>query len=274
MVSIVITIYKSREILSTLLQRLFKVVRGFEHELILIDNGNTDDTLQALKKIALAYPQLKVISLSRNFGQQAAISAGLQYSKGDCVIIMDDDLQDPPELIPELLEKWREGYEVVYAIRNRKEGWVKKKLYTLFYKLFNRISYINIPPDSGDFGLMDRKVVDAINSMPEQSRFLRGMRAWAGFKQTGIYYDRPPRFKGKSTYTPVKVLQFVMYGLLAFSNMPLYLSFIAGLTALLYGKFFDAMELFSIGILGKYIVRINDEVNRRPLYLIREKINL
>jgi dolichol-phosphate mannosyltransferase len=188
-----------------------------------------------------------------------ASSCGLKHSKGEAVIIMDDDLQDPPEILPMLIHKWKEGYDVVYAIRNRQE---KKLLYTLFYKLFNKISYQKIPLDSGDFGLMSRRVVDVINSMPEHSRLLRGMRAWVGFKQTSIVYDRPPRERGKTGYNLLKIGQFVMYSLLAFSNMPLYISFAFGVIALSCGKFFDAMELFCIGILGKYIVRITDEVNQ------------
>ncbi len=273
MISIVIPTYGSAKNLKALTLRVARTMGITEWEIIFVDDCGNDNTLEVLREMAKKIPQIKVISFSRNFGQQLASSCGLRHTKGDAVIIMDDDLQDPPELIPDLIKKWQEGYDVVYAVRNRKENRVKKWLYKMFYELFNKISYQQIPIDSGDFGLMSRRVVDVINLMPEHSRLLRGMRSWVGFKQIGITYDRPKR-KGKPAYTLKKVMQFVMYSLLAFSNMPLYISFVMGVAALCYGKFFDAMELFCIGILGKYIVRISDEVNQRPLYIIKEKINL
>lgn len=276
MISIVIPTYKStKNNIGNLIVRINSVLQKIsykEFEIIFVDDNSPDNTLEILRSWC-KFRQIKVISLSRNFGQQLASSCGLKYATGDAMIIMDDDLQDPPEVIPDLIKKWQEGYDVVYAVRNRQENKVKKCLYKMFYELFNKISYQQIPIDSGDFGLMSRRVVDVINSMPEHSRLLRGLRSWVGFKQTGITYDRPKR-KGKPAYTFRKVLRFVMYSLLAFSNMPLYISFVVGIIALCYGKFFDAMELFCIGILGKYIVRISDEVNQRPLYVIKEKINL
>jgi len=272
MISIIVPTYNSAVNLKSLIYRLYKTLDDFE--LIFVDDASPDNTLEILKPLCQKLPNLKVISLSRNFGQQMASSAGLKHARGEAVIIMDDDLQDPPELIPTMIRLWKEGNDIVYAVRNRKESKLRILLYKLFYKLFNKISYQKIPIDSGDFGLMSRRVVDIINSMPEHSRFLRGLRAWVGFKQASIGYDRQKREKGKSGYNFIKILQFVMYGLLAFTNMPLYISFVFSLIALLYGKFFDAMQFLCLGILGKYIVRISDEVNQRPLYLIKEKINL
>jgi len=273
MLSIVIPTYNSASNLKKLIYRIYKVLKT-DFEIIFVDDCGPDDTLETLRILSKRLPELKVISLSRNFGQQLASSCGLKYAKGDAVIIMDDDLQDPPEVLPRLIEKWKEGYDVVYAVRNRNESRLRCLAYKLFYRIFNKISYVQIPINSGDFGLMTRKVVDVLNSMPEHSRFLRGLRAWVGFKQASITYERPKRGKGKSGYNLIKVLQFVMYGLLAFSNMPLYISIVFGIIALIYGRVFDAMELFCIGILGKYIIRISDEVNQRPLYIIKEKINL
>ena len=269
MLSIVIPTYNSALNLKELILRIYKVMQDFE--LIFVDDNSTDDTLEILRRLCRKLPELKVISLSRNFGQQMASTCGLKYSKGEAVIIMDDDLQDPPEVLPMLIHKWKEGYDVVYAVRNRKD---KKFLYTLFYKLFNRISYQKIPLDSGDFGLMSHRVVDVLADMPEHSRLLRGMRAWVGFKQASIVYDRLLRKRGKTGYNWLKIGQFAMYSLLAFSNMPLYLCLVFSLIALICGKYFDTMELFCMGILGKYIIRITDEVNQRPLYLIKERINI
>lgn len=274
MITIVIPTYGSEQNIPSLVYRLYKVLKQIDHEIIFVDDCGPDNTFSVLKKIAKEYSNLKVVRFSRNFGQQLATSAGLKYAKGDAVIIMDDDLQDPPEFIPNLIKKWEEGYDVVYTVRNRKEGWLKKKAYTLFYRIFNKISYLKIPVDSGDFGLMDRKVVDVINSMPEHSRLVRGLRTWSGFKQIGLEYDRPKRTAGKSGYNLIKTAQFTIYCLLAFSNMPLYVSFVISGVSFITGHILDGFQFLCIGILGKYIVRISDEVNMRPLYVVEETINI
>lgn len=267
--SVVVPTYKSADNLLTLVNRLKQVNVD---EIIIVNDCSPDNTLEVLRQIK----GIKVISFSRNFGQQLATTAGLKYATGDAVIVMDDDLQDPPEMIPKMVLEWKQGYDVVYAIRNRQDHLLKKLAYKIFYWLFNKVSYINIPIDAGDFSLMDRKVVDAINSMSEQNRFVRGMRSWVGFKQIGIAYNRPKR-KGKSSYHPLKAMQLILYGLLAFSNMPLYFSLFAGMViltiSLIYRDrifFLAGIQLISIGILGKYLVRINDEVKQRPLYIINE----
>ncbi len=280
MLSVVIPVYNSEKNILELIHRLGRILKDMNFEVIFVDDASTDRVLEYLSFWGHFYPWLKVISLSRNFGQQAATTCGLQYATGDAVVIMDDDLQDPPELIPQFIEKWKEGYDVVYGIRVRQEGGFKAFLYKSFYRFFNKISYQPIPIDSGDFGLMSRRVVDLINSMPEHSRLVRGLRSWVGFKQIGIPYERYKRTKGKSGYNLKKLLQFVMYSLLAFSNMPLYVSFACSMGALLLAitnksliLLVSSLQLFCLGILGKYLVRITDEVNKRPLYVIKEKIN-
>ena len=255
-------------------------------------------------------PRIKVISLSRNFGQQVAISAGLKYATGAAVIIMDDDLQDPPDFLPKLLDKWSEGYDVVYVVRkSRKENFAKRLGYKLYYRLVARLSYIQIPKDSGDFGLIDRKIVDIINSMPERNRFMRGMRAWVGYRQIGIECDRAERHRGKPAYDLFKILKLASSGLTAFSDLPLRISSVAGFvisfiaflgmivtiiqkimtsifpqnplaiwpgfsTIVLSLLFLGGMQLVSIGIMGEYTAKIYNEVKQRPMFLVKETIGI
>lgn len=309
-ISVVIPTYKSESNLPVLIRRLEDALQecGYEYEVIFVDDSSPDNSLAILRDACKSNPKIKLISLSRNFGQQIATSAGLKYTKGDAVIIMDDDLQDPPEFIPALIKKWEDGYEVVYAVRkSRKVGFLKNIGYRLFYKTLARLSYIQIPQDSGDFGLIDRRIVEIINNMPERDRFVRGLRAWVGFKQIGLECERPQRHKGKPSYNLFKIIKLSTDGIFAFSNVPLQISSAVGFvvslaaflgiiftvvqrimtyifpqnllavwpgfsTIVLSILFLGGVQLICIGILGEYIARIYSEVKQRPLFLIKEAI--
>lgn len=310
LISVVIPTYKSEVNLTALVERLTGVLSkcNYEYEIIFVDDNSPDSSLEVLRDICKSHPKIKAISLSRNFGQQIASSAGLKFAKGDAIIMMDDDLQDPPEFIPNFLEKWEEGYDVAYAIRkSRKEGFLKKSGYKIFYKILTQLSYISIPQHSGDFGLIDRKIVDIINSMPERTRFLRGLRAWVGFKQIGLECERAARYKGRPSYNLFKMINLSINGIFAFSDAPLQLSSILGFfvsliaflgiiftliqrtvtyffpanklavwpgfsTIVLSVLFLGGVQLISIGILGEYIARIYNEVKQRPLFLVKETV--
>lgn len=311
MISIVIPIFNEEENLQQLYSRIVNASPSFQEifELVLVDDGSSDSSLDIMRDLAAKDNRVKVIKLSRNFGHQPAISAGIQQAKGDCIIIMDGDLQDPPEELHRFLEKWREGYQVVYAIRTkRKEGFFKKLAYSAFYRLLALISDISIPLDSGDFCVMDRKVVDAIvHQMPEQLRFIRGMRAFVGFKQIGVAYERAERAAGDVKYTFKKLVQLALDGLFGFSTVPLrmatYFGFLIAIPSFLVGTFFiinrflgikvlgyspdqvpgtttltvgmyflGGITLIILGILGEYIGRIYIEVKRRPFFIIEEVI--
>jgi glycosyltransferase involved in cell wall biosynthesis len=242
-------------------------------------------------------PAVKVVNLSRNFGHQAALTAGLDYARGDAVVCMDGDVQDPPEIIPTLVAQWRDGNDVVYAVRKvRKEGFIKRGCYAAFYRLLRRLSMVSIPLDAGDFALMDRRVVDCLKALPERSRFIRGLRSWVGFRQTGVEYEREKRFAGVPKYSWSKLVHLAVNGLLSFSALPLrmatavgfMISFcsLLGIIVALYLKLFTdlaipgwtatvipilvlgGIQLLSIGILGEYIAQIFDEVKQRPLYVV------
>ena len=311
MISIVIPIYNEEENLPNLYNRLTAAAPSYkeDYEIVLVDDGSSDNSLQLMSEYARKDSHVRVIKLSRNFGHQPAISAGIQEAKGDAVVIMDGDLQDPPEELCRFLDKWREGYQVVYAIRTkRKEGFFKKAAYSAFYRLLATISEIEIPLDSGDFCVMDRRVVDTIvKEMPEQIRFVRGLRAYAGYKQIGVTYERAERAAGDVKYTFKKLIELALDGLFGFSNVPLrlatYLGFviaipsffigiffvlariigfkilghtpaeIPGTTTLTVGMFFlGGVTLIILGILGEYIGRIYIEVKRRPFFVIDEII--
>lgn len=309
MLSIVIPIYDETEIIADLYERLTSAAPLWreEYEVILVDDGSMDDSLEQMVALTRKDARFSVVKLSRNFGHQAAISAGLKAAKGDAVVIMDGDLQDPPEAILSLLEKWREGYEVVYAVRrNRKENIFKRAAYSLFYRLLQRISNIDIPLDSGDFCLMDKKVVKVLNhTLTENIRFVRGLRAYAGFRQIGVTCERDPRSAGKSKYTASKLIGLAISGLLGFSMFPLRIAIYAGLlisiTSILIGIVYIVIRVFNIplfghyateaagfatlavgiyllggiillmlGLLGEYIGRIYIEVKGRPMYIVDE----
>lgn len=312
MISIVIPVYNEFENLASLKKRLISSSSSWadDFEIIIVDDGSTDGSFSLLKKISNEDSRFKIIKLSRNFGHQAAISAGIKVSKGDAVVIMDGDLQDPPEELYKFLNKWREGYHVVYAVRRkRKENILKIFSYKLFYKLLSLISNIEIPLDSGDFCVMDRCIVDVLNhQIPEQNRFVRGLRAFAGFKQIGIEYERHERESGEAKYTLKKLFKLALDGLLDFSTFPLriatyfgllvsFLSFIIGVffiahrlldfklfgfspadvpgvASLAVGIFFiGGVTLLVLGIIGEYIGRIYFEVKKRPFFIVEELID-
>ena len=269
-------------------------------ELILVDDGSTDGSTDLIRELASKDERVRPVIFARNFGHQIAVTAGLDYSRGDAVVIIDADLQDPPEAILALIEKWREGYQVVYAVRSEREGetWFKRVTASLFYRMIFRITDVNIPLDTGDFRLMDRSVVDVMNQMREKHRFLRGMSSWVGFKQIGVEYKRKARFAGETKYPFKKMFKLALNAITSFSYFPLqlatYLGFIAaGLsvlaipivailrlttgtallgqaTTLIIVLFLGGVQLISLGIIGEYIGRIYDEAKGRPLYVVAE----
>ncbi len=301
-VSIIAPIYNEYENLPELYRRVASVMEqaGEDWELVLVDDGSTDGSTERIRELARQDKRVRPVIFARNFGHQLAVTAGLDYSRGAAVVIIDADLQDPPELIPEMLAKWREGYEVVYAVRAEREGetWFKKTTAAAFYRLINRITSVNIPVDTGDFRLLDRKVVDVLKQMRERHRFLRGMSVWVGFRQTGVTYKRAPRFAGETKYPLRKMLKFASDAITGFSYLPLqlatYLGFVsAGLSIVaipvvvamrmagsqaFYGQattliavlFLGGVQLISLGILGEYVGRLYDEAKGRPLYIVRE----
>ena len=269
-------------------------------ELVCVDDGSCDGSTDMLRDLARQDPHVRPVIFARNFGHQLAVTAGLDYANGQAVVIIDADLQDPPEVILEMIKKWREGYEVVYAVRAEREGETWFKLFTasLFYRLINKITDVKIPMDTGDFRLLDHKVVNVMKQMRERHRFLRGMSAWVGFKQTGVEYKRAARYTGETKYPVKKMLKFASDAITGFSYFPLqlatYIGFIAAGLALIaipvviamrlagnnafFGQastliavlFLGGVQLISLGILGEYIGRLYDQVKGRPLYIVRE----
>lgn len=308
MISLVIPIHNEQKILPILYERIKVASENWndQYEVIFVDDGSGDSSLEIIQNLHKQDNNIKGISFSRNFGHQTAVSAGLKYTTGDVVIVMDGDLQDPPEQIIDFLEKWQQGYEVVYAIRKkRKETWYKKIAYYSFYRLLNWMSSIKIPLDTGDFCLMDRVIVDHLNSLPERNRFVRGLRAWIGYKQIGVPYERSARLAGEAKYTFKKLLKLAFDGLINFSYRPLQiftsLGMIVSISSLILGGYYlivwflnptireelpgytsiivavlflGGVQLISVGILGEYIGRIFDEVKGRPLFIVSQKIGI
>lgn len=304
--SIVVPVYNETENIGPFYERLKKVLDniGESYEIICVNDGSTDATLENLLKLREKDSNIKVVDLSRNFGKEIALTAGLDFSSGMAVIPIDADLQDPPELIPQLVAKWKEGYEVVYAVRKSRlgESLFKKLTAHLFYRLAEKIMDINIPRDTGDFRLMDRSAVDPLKNMRERNRFMKGLFAWVGFKQVAIYYERDPRHKGKTKWNFFKLLNFAIEGITSFSYVPLRLATYIGLvialmsffyaayimiSTLIYGNpvpgypslitiilFLGGVQLICIGILGEYMGRIYNEVKQRPVYIIRKTFGL
>lgn len=304
--SIVVPMYNEAENIGPFYERLKKVLDniGEPYEIICVNDGSTDATLENLLKLREKDSNIKVVDLSRNFGKEIALTAGLDFSSGMAVIPIDADLQDPPELIPQLVAKWKEGYEVVYAVRKSRlgESLFKKLTAHLFYRLAEKIMDINIPRDTGDFRLMDRSAVDPLKTMRERNRFMKGLFAWVGFKQFAIYYERDPRHKGKTKWNFFKLLNFAIEGITSFSYVPLRLATYIGLvialmsffyaayimiSTLIYGNpvpgypslitiilFLGGVQLICIGILGEYMGRIYNEVKQRPVYVIRKTFGL
>ncbi|HET6446000.1 MAG TPA: glycosyltransferase family 2 protein [candidate division Zixibacteria bacterium] len=302
LVSIVIPVYNEEEVLEVLYSRLSTAMDQIEGswELILVDDGSADDSSAIIQKLHEQDPRVKGISFSRNFGFQEAVTAGLTYARGRAVILSDADLQDPPEIIPEMVEKWREGSDVVYGVRSSREGetWFKKLTAVAFYRLIRQITSVEIPLDTGDFRLMDRRVVNAILRMPERNRFLRGMVPWVGYNQIGLTYEREARYAGQSKFKSVRqMVPFAVDAITSFSYFPLQIATIFGFiiagisliaifavvilrifgptgelsgqaTTLVAVLFLGGVQLISLGIIGEYLGRIYDEVKDRPLFLI------
>jgi dolichol-phosphate mannosyltransferase len=305
LLSVIVPCYNEELVLGATHERLTKVlaaVAGLEYELIYINDGSFDRTQQILNGLQLADSRVRVLRLSRNFGHQVAVTAGLEESAGDAVVIIDADLQDPPEVIPEMIESWRSGNHVVYGIRAEREGESKFKLWSakLFYRVINRLSDTKMPVDAGDFRLLDRRVVEVLKAMPERARFLRGMVSWTGFQQTSVIYQRAARHAGESKYPLAKMIHFALDGIISFSLVPLKLAIWTGFLAIwiaaagiivaildrLFEKgltrgwaslfvavlFMGGIQLVSLGIIGEYLGRIYTEVKQRPLYAVQERL--
>jgi dolichol-phosphate mannosyltransferase len=301
--SLVIPIYNESENITEMYRRLHHVMAQLDGdaELILIDDGSRDRSLSMMRELHHFDNRVHYLSLARNFGHQIAVTAGLNFVQGKCIIVMDADLQDPPELILTMIDKWHQGYQVVYAQRTsrQQETWLKRLTAYLFYRILRRLAKVDIPEDTGDFCLMDRQVVNILNSMPERNRYIRGLRAWVGFRQTSVPFARDPRFAGTVKYTFGKSWALAIDGIISFSTVPLRLAtyigilsaFIAlfmillvlywrlsepfspiiGYTLITISMFFlGSVQLICIGILGEYIGRIYEEVKGRPLYTLKE----
>lgn len=310
-ISVVIPCYNEQEVLPELFRRMQEAVEswGLDWEIICIDDGSSDNTWNLLQEQHKKDPKWSAISFSRNFGHQTAVSAGIFHATGDAVIVIDADLQDPPEELQRFINKWQEGFDIVYAIRHkRKEGFLKRISYWLFYRLMSKMIDFELPLDSGDFCIMDRKIVDILNSMPERNRFVRGLRAWSGFNQTGLVYERPTRAAGDAKYDFKKLRRLAIDGIASFSTVPLAVAshlglWISGLSFLgvflfilqrIFPVFFESIglgpkpgfaiinailflggvQLLFLGILGSYLGRIYDEVKRRPPWIVREQVGL
>ena len=301
MKSIVIPVFNEEEMILQMYEKLVPFLNN-EDEVLFINDGSTDTTVNEIKSLIEKDRRLKLINFSRNFGHQPAITAGLQYSEGDVVIVMDCDLQDPPELIPELLKKWKEGYDVVHCIRKkRKESLFKRVSYKLFYWLYTRLSDIGTLMDSGDFSLMSRRVVNEINKMEEKAKFIRGLNLFVGFRHTAIEYERPGRFKGETKYSLIKLIKLALDGIFSFTTFPLRIMSFLGFCLLLssfimilvlvYYKlsyklllghtmtyvlilFFGGINLFCFGIIGEYIGKIFYETKNRPFYIVESFVNM
>lgn len=301
--SIVIPVFNEEDNIWELYQRLTHVMRSMskEYEIIFVDDGCTDKSLEQIKEISLSDRNVYYISLTRNFGHEAASTAGLDGARGDCVILMDADLQDPPELIPEMINLWKKGYQLVYAKRRKRHGesFFKKASAHLFYRLLDFVADTNIPIDTGDFRLMDRALVDAFIKCREQNRFVRGLTAWVGYNQIAIEYDRPKRYAGETKYRSLKLLLLSFDVITGFSIIPLRIATLMGLGVTLFsiiliivilfqkllfslnipgyaflatGLFFlGGVQMFLLGVLGEYIGKIYRQVQNRPLYLVREQ---
>jgi glycosyltransferase involved in cell wall biosynthesis len=301
-ISVVVPLYNEEENIDVLFRRLLAVLEALNtsYEVVCVNDGSRDNTLKNLVEYHQRYPQIKVVNLSRNFGKDIAMSAGIDYSQGMAVIPIDADLQDPPELIAEMIEKWHDGYDVVYASRRVRigESWFKRFTAESFYQVINKLSRVTIPPNTGDFRLIDRRVVESIKKMPERQRFMKGIFAWVGYKQTSILFDREPRYQGQTKWNYWKLWNFAIDGITSFSFLPLkvwtYVGLIIALVSLVYASFLmlrtiilgidvpgyaslmvavlflGGIQLLTLGIIGEYIGRVYEEVKGRPLYLVRD----
>lgn len=303
-VSIIAPMHNETENIAEFYARIIKVLHDINvtYEIICINDGSTDSTLENLLQLRTKDPNVKIINFSRNFGKQAALTAGIDFSIGKAVIPIDADLQDPPELIPKLMEKWREGYDIVYATRELREGegWFKRGSSFLFYRVIAKLVDINIPKDTGDFRLLNRTAVDTLKKLKERNRLMQGLFQWIGYRQTAIFYKRHKRNAGKPKQGYRKLWNLALSGITSFSNLPLQFATVLGLLIVLFAfidavliairsmvynyhisgyasllvviLFLGGVQLFSIGVLGEYIGRIYNEVKRRPLYIVRELV--
>jgi len=303
--SVVIPVYNEEKVLPELCRRLYQTMSaiGKPWEVIFVNDGSQDRSSEVLRAIPPGDGQVKIVEFSRNFGHQAAITAGIDCARGDAVVVMDSDLQDPPEILSQMVERWRQGVEVVYAVRKRrKESWFKRACYYLFYRLLRILSAMDIPPDAGDFCLMDRCVADQLRRLSEHGRFVRGLRAWVGFRQESLEYERSARFAGESKYTGHKLFRLALDGIFSFSYAPLRLAtfiglivslaafveggriiylklfvgqFIHGLAALsVFVLFLGGIELLFLGLVGEYVGRVYEEVKGRPTYIVKEVVDV
>ena len=306
-ISVIVPMYYEEKVAEECYKRLtacLQKLTDYTYEIIIIDDGSKDKTLEILENIASKDDKVKVISFSRNFGHQAAVTAGLKHVSGDAIIIIDADLQEPPELIPQMIQLWEQGNEIIYAKRKKRKGESPFKLLSakLFYQILNALSDTEIPKDTGDFRLVDRKVVDTINNMPEHNKFLRGLFSWVGYKQIPFEYEREERFAGKTKYPLRKMLKLASDGIISFSTKPLklvgllgFISIVISILILIYAllsyflklnqlsagwtslmvaiTFFAGVQLLSIWIMSEYIGRIYDETKQRPQFIINKKIN-
>jgi polyisoprenyl-phosphate glycosyltransferase len=312
MISVIVPAYNESSIVRTLYERVAAAAAtwGDAWELLIVDDGSSDNTFDVCAQIASTDPRLKILSFARNFGHQAAVTAGLSYASGEIVAVIDADLQDPPEELIRFIDKCREGYEVVYAIRmKRKEGPLKRLAYYCYYRLLKRLASIDIPLDSGDFCVMSRRVVDVMNALPERNRFVRGLRSWIGYRQVGLPYERRAREAGEPKYTFSKLLKLGLDGVFNFSYKPLHILMLFGLTLgamsflggfwvllqyltnttilgynprnaagwtslMIVLLFMAGVQLFSMGLLGEYIGRIFEEIKARPVYIVGRFVNI
>lgn len=303
MVSVVAPVFNERDSIGAFIDTALKEMRATdrEFELLLVDDGSHDGSPEVIKQLMIGNSEIRLISFSRNFGHQAAITAGVFSARGEAVIVMDSDLQDPPSLIPEMLEKWQSGADVVYAVRRQRRGdsLFKRATASIYYKTLRSLSDTDIPADTGDFRLMTRRVVESLRDMPERDRFMRGMVSWVGFEQAPVYFDRDPRLAGESKYPLSKMVRLGLAGVIGFSDKPLYLAITSGFVvlglavlglsyiifSLIFGwgevvrgwssvvvsvMFFSAVQLIFMGVIGLYVSRIFVEAKQRPLYIIKE----
>jgi dolichol-phosphate mannosyltransferase len=303
LLSVVAPVFNERELIAEFHARVVAVLAGLPFELVLVDDGSTDGTAAVLAALAAQDPRVRVVELSRNFGHQTALTAGLDHARGDAVVMMDSDLQDPPETIPQMLDHWRAGIDVVYAVRRRREGETRFKLATAgaFYRLFGALADVPLTPESGDFRLLDRAPLDALRSMRERNRFLRGMTVWVGYTQTAVPYERDARSAGATKYTLGRMLSFAFDAISSFSHRPLQLATLAGfisagiafvaIPVVIVLRLLDSylpgfgtitiailllggIQLIAIGLIGEYVGRIYDEVKGRRLYVVRSRLNM
>jgi polyisoprenyl-phosphate glycosyltransferase len=303
LLSVVAPVYNEEATIEEFYSRVCTALDGIRFELVLVDDGSTDGSEIALGKLASNDPRVRVVQLSRNFGHQTALTAGLDHARGDAVVMLDADLQDPPELIPRMLDHWRAGCDVIYAVREHREGESRFKLATArwFYALFDRLAQVDLEHNSGDFRLLDRRALDALLSMRERNRFLRGMTVWVGYRQAAVPYKRDPRYAGTTKYTLPKMLRFSLDAISSFSHRPLQLatllgfmistlafiaipvvivlrilgSYLPGFSSLTIAVLLlGGIQLMAIGLIGEYVGRIYDEVKGRPLYLVRSRVNI